>query len=202
MEDHEPFAKGELMITPLDIQNKVFTRAVRGYKEEDVDGFLDLLTVDYERVIDDNESLRKQVSDMTLKLEQYKTTEGTVIETLEAAKALMNDISASAEKRAEIMVKNAELDAELLQRQARESVERLKEEELALSQRVTAVRARFKSMLESELDRFDVLTEELFGTMDESGFRNVSGTKAKKTRGQPITEDDLFKTVTNLRREE
>lgn len=190
------------MITPLDIQNKVFTRAVRGYKEEDVDGFLDLLTVDYERIIDDNESLRNLVADMTSKLEHYKSTEGTVIETLEAAKALMNDISASAEKRAEIMVKNAELDAELLQRQARESVERLKEEELALSQRVTAVRSRFKSMLESELDRFDVLTEELFGTLDESGFRNVSDTKTKKMRGQPITEDDLFKTVTNFRREE
>ena len=36
---------------------------------------------------------------------------GAVLETLEAAKALMGDISTSAEKRAEILLKNAELDA-------------------------------------------------------------------------------------------
>ena len=99
---------------------------MRGYKEEEVDSFLDLLTVDYERVIDDNENLRKQLTDLQDRLEEYKTTEESVLKTLEAAKALMNDISVSAEKRAEILVKNAELDAELLQRQARESVERLK----------------------------------------------------------------------------
>lgn len=190
------------MITPLDIQNKVFARAVRGYKEEEVDSFLDLLTIDYERIIDDNQNLRLQLSDMNAKLDEYKNTEGMVLETLEAAKALMNDISASAEKRAEILVKNAELDAELIQKQARESVERFKEEEIALSQRVTSVRARFKSLLESELERFDALSEELFGSMQESGFIDMSESNRKKIKGKPLEEDDLFKTVTNFRGDE
>ena len=39
------------------------------------------------------------------------------METLEAAKALMADISASAEKSADILLKNAELDAQLLQKE-------------------------------------------------------------------------------------
>jgi cell division initiation protein len=190
------------MITPLDIQNKAFARAVRGYKEEEVDSFLDLLTVDYERVIDDNENLRKELSDIQSRLEEYKNTEESVLKTLEAAKALMNDISASAEKRAEILIKNAELDAELLQRQARESVERLKEEETALAQRVTSVRSRFKSMLESELDRFDVLTEELFGTSGTTAFNDVSVAGTRPLKGQPIKEEDLFTTVTNFRSED
>lgn len=190
------------MITPLDIQNKIFTRAVRGYKEEEVDGFLDSLTIDYEKVIDDNESLRRQIAEMAEKLEVYKGTEGTVLETLEAAKSLMHDISASAEKRAEILVKNAELDAELLQKQARESLERLKEEEVTLSQRVTSVRARFKSLLESELERFDALSEELFGSMQEGGFRNISENKQRYLKGKPLEEGDLFKTVTNFRGED
>lgn len=190
------------MITPLDIQNKIFARAVRGYKEEEVDSFLDLLTVDYERVIDDNENIRRQLSEMAEKLEKYKSTEGTVLETLEAAKALMHDISASAEKRAEILVKNAELDAELLQKQARESLERLKEEEVTLSQRVTSVRARFKSLLESELERFDALSEELFGSMHESGFVGLSENQNRKLKGKPIEEEDFFKTVTNFRGED
>ena len=33
------------MITPADIENKVFSKAVRGYKEEEVNEFLDEITV-------------------------------------------------------------------------------------------------------------------------------------------------------------
>jgi cell division initiation protein len=47
------------MITPLDIQNKEFSRAVRGYKEEDVDGFLDLLTLDLEKILEENRRLKE-----------------------------------------------------------------------------------------------------------------------------------------------
>ena len=37
------------MITPLDIENKKFSkRAINGYNTEEVDDFLDELTVDYE----------------------------------------------------------------------------------------------------------------------------------------------------------
>ena len=42
------------MITPIDIQEKVFTKAVRGYKEEEVDAFLDLIIVDMEKLIKEN----------------------------------------------------------------------------------------------------------------------------------------------------
>lgn len=36
------------MITPADIQNKEFTKGFRGYDEEEVDMFLDLITLDLE----------------------------------------------------------------------------------------------------------------------------------------------------------
>ena len=190
------------MITPHDIQHKVFARAVRGYKEEEVDSFLDLLTADYERVIDENENFKSQLTGMQEQIDAFRETEESVLATLEAAKALMNDISASAEKRAEILVKNAELDAELLLKQARESLERLKEEELELGQRVESVRNRFKSMLETELDRFDVLAEELFGTRGSAAFTDVSPSDTQPVRGGPVREDDLFKTVAHVRSKE
>ncbi len=41
------------MITPLDIQNKEFPKVVRGYKEEEVDSFLDLLTLDLEKILEE-----------------------------------------------------------------------------------------------------------------------------------------------------
>lgn len=151
------------MITPLDIQNMSFAKAVRGYKEEEVDGFLDLLTLDLEKILDENRKLKERVRVLSIDLEKYKDTEGTVLETLEAAKALMNDITASAEKRAQYLLKNAELDAELILRNAKESVEKLNEESLVMQNRLSVFKAKYKLLLESEINRFDTLSVELFG---------------------------------------
>lgn len=115
-----------MMITPLDVQNKEFSKAVRGYKEEEVDEFLDLITVDLEKLITENAGYKEQIARLQKELDKYKTSETAVLDTLEAAKALMGDISASAEKRAEILLKNAELDAQIIQREAKEEAERLR----------------------------------------------------------------------------
>lgn len=86
-----------------------------------------------------------------------------MLDTLEAAKALMGDISASAEKRAEILLKNAELDAQIIQREAKEEAERLAEENIQLRSRFIEFRSKYKSLLESELEKFDTLANEIFG---------------------------------------
>ena len=43
------------MITPLDIQNKEFSRAVRGYNQEEVDLFLDEIMADYDKLLSENQ---------------------------------------------------------------------------------------------------------------------------------------------------
>lgn len=162
------------MITPLDIQNKEFCKGVRGYREDEVDSFLDLVTVDMEKLIDENQKMREQVKIMATDLNRYKNSESAILETLEAAKALMNDISASSEKRAQILLKNAELDAEVITREAKESVERLREEAGSLQSRVNVFKTRFRTLLEVELERFDTLSVELFGQSDEESMEELS----------------------------
>ena len=189
------------MITPADIQTQEFSKGVRGYSQEEVDEFLDNLTIDYEAVINENNELKKELALVNEKLNDYKSQEGAVLRTLETAKSLMNDISASAEKRADILLKNAQLDSELKVRQAEDSVQRLREEEANLARRVASVRSRFKTILESELERFDDLTEEIFGADNIAEASAITATQAVKLSGSaaPITEDDLFKTKVNLK---
>ena len=157
------------MITPLDVQNKEFSKVVRGYKEEEVDEFLDLLTVDLEKLITENAAYKEQISRLEKELDKYKISETAVLDTLEAAKALMGDISASAEKRAEILLKNAELDAQIIQREAKEEAERLAEENIQLRSRFIEFRSKYKSLLESELEKFDTLANEIFGEYQAGG---------------------------------
>lgn len=190
------------MITPLDIQNKVFGKGVRGYKEEEVDAFLDMITLDVEKLIAENAQLSQELTKAKEELQRYQGSEGAVLETLEAAKALMSDISASSEKRAEILLKNAELDAELITREAKESVERLKEEAASLENKVTSFRMRYRNLLETELEKFDSLSQELFGEIQSDQWKQPDSMKKTdvSTRGmQPGQSSDMAKTMLNLR---
>ena len=193
------------MITPLDIQNQEFTRGVRGYKPEEVDTFLDLITTDMERLIEENNNHKEQVKALSAELERYRSTERMVLDTLEAAKALMGDISASAEKRAEILLKNAELDADRITREAREYAERLHKENENLRNRFNAFRTKYKALLESELERFDTLSKELF---DDKGMEDLKSILESKTEnlsyerkddGEKEGVDFTDKTIFNFR---
>lgn len=143
------------MITPADIENKEFSRAKKGYDVDEVDDFLDLIIVDMEKLIRENRQLKDELGKAHVQVDKHMSTETSVYETLESARSLMNDIAASAERRAEILLKNAELEANLITREAKESVAKYTEEGNRLKDRVEMLKERYKKMLEAELERLD-----------------------------------------------
>lgn len=183
------------MIRPIDIQEKEFSRAVRGYKEDEVNSFLDEITLDLERLLNELRETKEENSRLVEELERHRGSEGTVVETLEAAKSLMADISASAEKRADILLKNAELDAELMRKEARETAEEISRESEALRTRFVTFRTKYKQLLEAELQRFDSLTMEIFPELDTENYHPVTPVSQEHPAeaghtyvGAPVTE--------------
>ena len=72
------------MITPLDIENKKFSKQMmNGYSVEEVDDFLDELTVDYSRNYKEVAELKNKVEELNNSLVQYKTIETTLQNTLD-----------------------------------------------------------------------------------------------------------------------
>ena len=49
------------MLTPIEIENKEFKKALRGFKEEEVDEFLDIVKEDYEYLYRENLELKEKV---------------------------------------------------------------------------------------------------------------------------------------------
>ena len=178
------------MITPADIENKDFSRVKRGYDMEEVDDFLDLIIVDMEKLLRENRQLKEEVAKAQTHVDQHMSTETSVYETLEAAKSLMNDIAASAERRAEILLKNAELEASLITKDAKDSISRLTAEGNRLRSRVEMLRGRYKAMLETELDRLDFVGEDILEDFEQD-FLPASMTDFREELGKniPQTED-------------
>ena len=150
------------MITPYDIQEKEFSRAVRGYKEDEVDAFLDKIIIEMEHLIKENESLKATVSDLEGQLTEKSSSDSSVADTLKQAQDLMKEISFSAEKRARLMIKDAELDASNIRKEARQKASEIEEENATLRRNFDAFKNRYRNLLESELERFDTLTSEIY----------------------------------------
>ena len=149
-------------------------------------------------------------------------TETTVYETLEAAKSLMNDIAASAERRAEILLKNAEMEANIITKDAKESISKLTEEGNRLRTKLEMLRGRYKNLLESELERLDFVGNDIIEDFEKDflpasmtdyngkSIEEVPATTApeasvsadvEEKEDQSATEEkvDLTKTMVNIR---
>ncbi len=152
------------MIMPIDIDKKEFSRDKRGYNSREVDEFLDLIVVDYEKVLNDNRSMAHKIKALEKQLEESQKSDTAMIDTLQTAKKLMADISASAERRAELMMRDAELEAENILMDAKVNVKKLHDEHSILSTKVARLRKNLKRMLETELaeldsDQYDLLPD-------------------------------------------
>lgn len=175
------------MITPLEIENKVFSKAMRGYNADEVDQFLDEIILDLQKLLAENEQLKAKVESLDNDLNQYKKSETSVLNTLESAKKLMRDISESAEKRAEIIIKNAQLDADVMQRDAKESISRLTEEGAKLKGKLTRFRDKYKQLLEDELSELDGSSEELLADLERDFLPASMDEPVRKPAARPAT---------------
>ena len=176
------------MLTPHDIEVKEFGRAVRGYKTEDVDNFLDEIILDFQQLLDENKKLRESVAELDADLRQYKKSESSMLNTLESAKKLMGNISLSAEKRAEVIINNANANAEAIQREAKESISKLTEEGERLAVRVKKFKDRYKELLKDELSQIDGSTEDLIAELERE-FLTGRNTAQNRVAAEPAVDD-------------
>ena len=139
------------MIMPIDIDKKEFSRDKKGYNSREVDEFLDIIVADYEKVLNDNRSMAHKIKALEKQLEEAQKDDNAMVETLETAKKLMADISASAERRAELMMRDAELEAENMLLDAKVNVRKLNDEYEVLSAKVRRLKGNFRKMLQAEI---------------------------------------------------
>ena len=97
------------MITPMDIENKEFKKGFRGYNEEEVDEFLDIVKEDFENLYRENLDLKEKLKLYQEQVSRYKSIEETLNATLITAQTAAEDTCSAANKKAKIIVEEAEL---------------------------------------------------------------------------------------------
>ena len=101
------------MITPLDIENKKFSKQVmNGYSVEEVDDFLDDRTEDYTKNYKEVSELRTKVEELNKRMEHYKNIEETLNNTLIIAQSTAEDVKKVAQQQAEQIINEAKANAQ------------------------------------------------------------------------------------------
>ena len=96
------------MITPLDIENKKFAKQMmNGYSVEEVDDFLDELTVDYSKNYKELTELRSKIDELNNSLAHYKSIESTLQSTLVMAQTTAEDVKKVAKQQADQIINDA-----------------------------------------------------------------------------------------------
>lgn len=141
------------MITPLDIENKKFSkRALNGYSTEEVDDFLDELTIEYEKIYKEATDARKTIEELNSELNKYKQMESTLQNTLLMAQTTAEEVKNAAEKQANMILNEAQTAA-LDKSQALDSeIENKKKEYEMLQKQLEDYKSKMESLLVAQLN--------------------------------------------------
>ena len=143
----------ESMITPLDIENKRFSKkTLNGYDPEEVDEFLDDLTKDYAEIYKKVTENEKEVEDMRSKLEHYTQIETTLQNTLLMAQSAAEEVRNAAQKHAEQIVKEAENHAQHATQNIDIQIAEKRRELDDVSKQFDVYKAKMESLLISQLE--------------------------------------------------
>ena len=144
------------MLTPVDVENKVFKKAkIGGYDINDVEDFLEKLIIDYETVFKEVTELKDKCENLQESVKYYKSLEQGIEQSINNAKDEAEKIKARAldeaqeirdRKEKEYKTRIAELDLEVKKKEY--DLEEMKKE-------MQIYKIKVKSMLEAQIKILD-----------------------------------------------
>jgi cell division initiation protein len=171
-------------ITPLDIQQKRFRSVWRGVDPAEVESFLGLVSLEFERLQAELHALRDRVDRDRRVIDEHEAREASLKETLITAQRVTEDLVANARREADIVLGRAELEADRLLAGAQE---RLTEILVEISE-TKRQRALFLAQVRGVVDAHQKLLMDT--EADEAGGleRNLAVMRRRDQRGDGVVD--------------
>lgn len=143
------------MLTVAEIKDVKFSRAVGGYKAEDVDVFLDKIEADYaafERIIKEYEL---KVETLNSEIEGFKNSQSSIQNVLVSAQSLADQIVKDAKEKSEEIIKQAETNIETITAREKELSAAF---ELKAQEQKSALEKELTDMVNTAQQKADTIT--------------------------------------------
>jgi cell division initiation protein len=140
-----------MRITPLDVRKQEFRKGMRGLDPDEVYAFLATVADEYEAALNDNKALRERLLELDDKVQEYRTIERTLRDTLVTAERVTVESKDNARREASLIVKEAQLQAERSLRDISSEAVRLRQEIQRLRSQRDAYVAKMRVVAESHV---------------------------------------------------
>ncbi|MBR6646923.1 MAG: DivIVA domain-containing protein [Clostridia bacterium] len=181
------------MLTPVDIENKEFAKAFRGYDSIEVDDFMQTLIKDYEKLYRENSSLKEKNAVISETLENYKGMESTMQNAILVAQRTSEDIRQNAHDRADTIIREAEAKAkDIISNAEKRSID-LEKDYTSLQKEMTTFKARMNSLLHTYLR----LLEDMPASKATAKLPEEIAEAEPVKKEQPVTIPDYTTSIMN-----
>lgn len=137
-----------MKITPLEIRQKTFEKGFRGYEKEEVQAYLQSLSQEWEKMMDENKEFRMKKESLEKEVEKLREVESSLYKTLKTAEDTGANIMDQASKMAELHMKEAEMNAESILNDAKtKSRDTIEEAEVVARQTIEEMESQLKNLI-------------------------------------------------------
>lgn len=141
------------MLTPLDIENKKFSKQImNGYNVDEVDDFLDEIGVDFAKKQKEVNEASKKIEELNASLEHYKNIEETLQNTLLMAQSTAEEVKNIAKQKADQIVSDAKASTQKEVDYIQSQILMKKKELEDVQKQFDIYKAKMESLLISQLE--------------------------------------------------
>ena len=149
------------MITPLEIENKKFSKQMmNGYSVEDVDDFLDDLSVDYAKIYKELAEQKGRIEELEDALNKYRSIEGTLQNTLIMAQSTAEEVKNVAKQQADQIVAEAKSSVQDRVNRLNQEIAAKEQQKEELTKQFDVYKAKMESLLISQLELLKEVNKE------------------------------------------
>lgn len=116
-----------MKITPLEIRQKAFEKVFRGYDKDEVNAFLQILSSEWEKIMDENKELNIKLEAAQKEIAKLREVESSLYKTLKTAEDTGANMIEQANKAAELQLKETKMQSEGIVREAKAKASKIME---------------------------------------------------------------------------
>ncbi len=163
-----------MKITPLEIRQKSFERTLRGYDKDEVNAFLQSLSQEWERTLDECKEMRIKLEATEKEVNKLREVESSLFKTLKTAEVTGANVIDQANKTAELILREYQLNAD----EAKNTIE---EAETSSKQMLAEMEDRLKT-LGQHYKNLELHKENLLGDLKRIASETIDRVERAKTR--------------------
>jgi cell division initiation protein len=178
-----------MRITPLEIRQKAFEKVLRGYDKDEVNAYLQSLSQEWERTLDDVKEIKIKYEATEREVSKLREVESSLYKTLKTAEDTGANLIDQANKTAELILREAQMKADSMMNEAKNKAKNAIEEAEFISKQMLAEMEDRLKTLGQHYKTLELHKDNLLSDMKRLAAETIDRVDRAKTAARDFDPD-------------